>query len=118
MAEGDRTQRLASYILTSNRDRFIASDFTRNVRHLRGLTLSEVNKQVSVLVAGGWLMPEPKRDLQQEHQPLISNPSVPHAWNLNPEVKVYMRDRAAAEDRRKAELAAMWQTWTTDGQPA
>jgi hypothetical protein len=117
MADGDRTQRLASYVLTSGKDRFVPSDLTTNVRHLRGLALPEVNKQVSVLVAGGWLTPEPKRDEQHEKRPMISNPSIPHAWILNPQVRSVMLDRAKTEDRRKAELAALWKTWATDDEP-
>jgi hypothetical protein len=111
--EGDRIQRLASYILTSGKSRFVASDFTSNVRHLRGLSLAELNKQISVLVAGGWLIPEPKRDLAHQFQPQISNPAVPHAWNLNPEVPRKMADKAQVEQRRKAELATLWKSWAT-----
>jgi hypothetical protein len=117
LTEGDPIQRLASYILTSSltgKSRFVPSDFTSNVRHLRGLTLFELNKQISVFVAGGWLIPEPKRDEQHEKRPMIANPSVPHAWNLHPDVPIKMRDRAQAEQRRKAELASRWKAWGTD----
>jgi hypothetical protein len=109
MAEGDRLQRLASYILTSGLTRFVASDFTTNVWHLRGLPLPELNKQISMLVTGGWLTPETKRE--GKNQRPSTNPWMPHAWVLNPEVPLVMRERADAENRRKAELAALWATF-------
>jgi hypothetical protein len=109
MAEGDRLQRLASYILTSGLTRFVASDFTSNLWHLRGLPLPELNKQISMLVAGGWLTPEAKREGKDQRP--STNPWMPHAWVLNPEVPLVMRERADAENRRKTELAALWATF-------
>jgi hypothetical protein len=109
MAEGDRIQRIASYVLTSGKTRFVPSDFTANVWHLKGLPLPELNKQISALVAGGWLIPEPHRDWRNNRE--SSFPWMPHAWNLNPDVPNKMRSRAADEIRRKKELTARWDAW-------
>jgi hypothetical protein len=90
--DGDKLQRLASWILTSGKTRFVASDFTANVAHLRGLSLFDLNRKISVLVAGGWLQPA-------EAGPL------PKAWTLTPSVPAYFAARAAEEDARKVALA-------------
>ena len=44
VTDGDRLQQVASWILTSGKTRFVASDFTTNVASFRGLGLMEVNR--------------------------------------------------------------------------
>ena len=54
----DTTQTIAGYVLTKGLSRLLTSDLTSNVRPCRGKSLPDVQKQVSTLVAGGWLAPE------------------------------------------------------------
>jgi hypothetical protein len=54
----DYLRTVASFILTSTKDRFTVSDFTSNVKPLRGLSVWDVGQKVSPLVAGGWLVEE------------------------------------------------------------
>jgi hypothetical protein len=56
--EGEQLRKLASYILTTDRDRIRASDLTRSIAGFKGLQLGDLNHRVSVLVAAGWLTPE------------------------------------------------------------
>jgi hypothetical protein len=91
---GDRIQRIASYILTSGKTRFRPSDFTAGVRSLRGLTSADLVKQISPLVAGGWLTPE-------------GPPLLPVAWQLNLAVPSAMAERTAVERKRKAEIISI-----------
>jgi len=51
----ERTRSIAGYILTAGKTRFTPSDFTNNVRKLRGLTTFDLMRAISPLVAGGWL---------------------------------------------------------------
>jgi hypothetical protein len=95
VTDGDRIQRLASYILTSKKTRIVPSDLTTNVRLFRGMTLFEVNRHVSPLVAGGWLKPE------ETSGPLAN------AWTVEPAVFTQLAERPAIEERSKAELAAL-----------
>src|SRR5829696_1291468 len=46
VTDGDRIQRLASWILTSGKSRIVASDLASNIRDLRGLSVSDLNKRV------------------------------------------------------------------------
>jgi hypothetical protein len=94
VTDGDRIQRLASYILTSKRTRIVASDLTTNVRLFRGMTLFDVNKSVSPLVAGGWLTPRGPGPLA-------------NAWVVNPAVFTQFAERTATEESRKAALAEL-----------
>ena len=93
--DGDRLQRIASYILTAGKDRFVASDLTSNVAGLRGLSVFDLNKRVSPLVAGGWLIPEDKKDITNR------------AWTVAPAVRERFAARAADEERRKERLAEL-----------
>jgi hypothetical protein len=93
-SEGDRLRRLASWILTSNKDRIVASDLTTNIADFRGLTLTDVNARVSPLVAGGWLLPA-------DFTPVC------RSWTVAPLVRTQLADRARLEEARKAALAAL-----------
>jgi hypothetical protein len=89
---GDRIKKLASWILTNNEDRFVASDLAVNVRDFRGLTLFEVNERVSPLVAADWIKPD---DKGPQHK----------AWKVNPLVSKQFDARAKREEAEKASLA-------------
>lgn len=53
---GDETTRgLAHFVLTSDKDRFVPSDFSKNVRAVKGKDVWTIERAISVLVAGGWL---------------------------------------------------------------
>jgi hypothetical protein len=94
VTDGDRIRRLAAFVLTAGKDRLVASDFTSNVWHLRGLSSFDVNRHISTLVAGGWLKPEGK------------NP-IPSAWTVDAQVFKQLTERRQIEERRLAELAAL-----------
>ena len=87
-------KRLASYVLTSDKDRILASDLTTNVRDLRGLSLYQVNERVSVLVAGGWLDPADRTP-------------VCRAWLVNPAVKVRFAQTKQEETARKRNVVEL-----------
>jgi hypothetical protein len=93
-SEGERLRRLASWILTSGKERILASDLTTGVRDLRGLTLIEVNERVSPLVAAGWLQPE------------NLTPGC-RSWQINPQVQAQLAARAKIEAERKAALGKL-----------
>jgi len=86
---GDRIRKLASWILTNNKDRFVASDLAANVRDFRGLTLFEVNERVSPLVAADWIKPS---DKGPSHK----------AWNVNPIVFKQFEAQAKKEAEKTA----------------
>jgi len=54
----------------------------------------ELNKQISPLIAGGWLTPEGKE-------------SYANAWAVNTAVFVELAECVKTEERRKAELACL-----------
>ncbi len=90
-SNGDRLQRVASFILTGGRTRIVPSDFTAGVAHLRGLGTVDLAVQIDPLVAGGWLIPEgPIR--------------APSAWTVAPCVVEQFAGRAGSERRRKDTL--------------
>jgi len=91
---GERLRHLASWILTSGTTRLLASDLTRNVRELRGLTLFEINQRVSPLVAAGWL------------QPADTTP-VCRSWTVTPQVHLQLAERSKIEAARKARIRAL-----------
>jgi hypothetical protein len=82
---------LASFILTSTKDRFVISDFTIGVRALRGLDAFTVSKHVSVLNAGGWLTEEKGNR---------------HAtsWIVTPGLRQYFTERRERERARKGAI--------------
>ncbi|MBA3517902.1 MAG: DUF3987 domain-containing protein, partial [Rhizobiales bacterium] len=92
LTDGDRIQKVASYILTSGASRLLVSDLTRNVAQFRGLGMKEVNDRLSPLVAGGWLTPNDPGPITR-------------SWTVNPAVFSQLKKRAEEEDRRKQALA-------------
>jgi hypothetical protein len=96
---GDRLQKIASWILTSGKNRIVSSDLTSGVRIMRGLTLQQVNEWLSPLIAGAWLTTDP----DDTHRPMGLNKS----WLVNPSVKSLFAERAAEEERRKQAIAEL-----------
>lgn len=82
---------IAGYILVKKSQRLLASDLTRNVRLCRGLSLEDIQKALSPLVAGNWLNPE---------KPFPNN----NAWTVNPEVHEQFAPRAVSEAARRQRL--------------
>jgi hypothetical protein len=91
---GDRLQRLASWILTSGKDRFVPSDFASNVSDLKGLGLWDLNQRLSPLVAGGWLLTDDKGPVAK-------------SWRLASGIAERFKVRAETEEQRKARLAEL-----------
>lgn len=83
-------RKIASYVLTSDKDRFTASDFTSGVRSLRGLTTWEIGQKVSPLVAGGWLEEDDSAPAK--------------GWKVVSGLREAMAERRAEEAKRKAEV--------------
>lgn len=94
---GDRLQRICSYILTAGKSRIVQSDLTTNVASFRGLSVSEVNERLSPLVAGGWLT--------QEKPGPVAN-----AWVVSPDVAAQFAERSREEAARKAAMADLMQS--------
>jgi uncharacterized protein DUF3987 len=90
-SNGEQLRRLASYVLTCDKDQILASDITTNVRDCRGLNLFNLGKRVSPLVAAGWL------------EPANSTPFC-RTWTVLPRVRQTLGARAELERRRKAQL--------------
>jgi len=54
----EETRAIAGWVLTQDSDRLSSRDFTRGPRCCRGLSLFDLRRKLSVLEAGGWLLPE------------------------------------------------------------
>ncbi len=89
----EATRAVGGYILTKHKDRVLASDLAHNVRACRGQTLEDVQKIVSPLVAGGWLVPA--REFN------------PHCWIVHPYVHQHFALRAEQETVRRATVRAL-----------
>ncbi|MCC2653337.1 MAG: hypothetical protein K0Q60_3503 [Microvirga sp.] len=92
--DGDRLQRLASWIVTSGKARITARDLTHNVRDMRGVGLRDVQLRVSPLVASGWITP-------------VATGPENRAWDVSPAVARQFKARAEEEERRKTILAKL-----------
>ena len=88
----EQLRQIASWILTSGKTRIVASDIPNNIRDFRGLTLREIQEQISPLVAAGWLTPE--------------NPTPAcRSWKVTPQIHTQLAERAKAERKRKNTIA-------------
>ena len=94
VTDGDRIQRIASWIVTSGVKVVTTRDLTRNVTGMRGLGSRDIHARVSPLVAGGWLVPD---------QPGSENTK----WRVTPAVARQFEERKRQEERRKTELARL-----------
>jgi hypothetical protein len=88
----DTLRKIASWILTSGKERIVASDLTANIADLRGINLWELNRKVDPLVAVDWLA-------RGETGPTN------RVWKVNPRVAVQFAEQARIEQERKATLA-------------
>jgi hypothetical protein len=87
--DGERTRSIASWILTSKMKVVTSRDLSRNVPCLRGVSLLDLQKLLSPLVASGWLEPE---------SPYPSN----RKWTVTPLVASQFERRRQSEEQRKA----------------
>lgn len=92
-ADWDYMRKLASFILTSPKDRFTASDFTNGVHSMRGLGVWEVAQKLSPLVAGGWLVED-------------ESGKTTRAWEIVKGLREAMAKRREEELARKSEIVA------------
>jgi Protein of unknown function (DUF3987) len=90
-ADWDYLRKLASFVLTSTKDRFTASDFTNGVHAMRGLGTWDVAQKVSPLVAGGWLVED-------------ESGKQTRAWNVVSGLREAMQNRREEEMKRKSEI--------------
>ncbi|HVI64202.1 MAG TPA: DUF3987 domain-containing protein [Bradyrhizobium sp.] len=90
----EQLKQLASFILTSDLERFRAADLASNVRDLKGQSLVTINERLSPLIAGGWLDPADRTQ-------------VCRVWTLNPSVRVRFADRRRTEVIRKKAVTTM-----------
>src|SRR5262249_54044129 len=95
VTDGDRINRIASWIVTSGVKMVTARDLTRNVTGMRGLGARAIHARVSPLVAGGWLVPCPP------------HPEYNTKWEVTPAVARQFEARKREEERRKAEVARL-----------
>jgi hypothetical protein len=82
---------IASFVLTSDRDRFTPSDLTSKVWALKGKTPWQLSEALAPLAAGGWLEEE-------------AHGAVVKAWSVRAGVREHFIDRRAAEIERKSEV--------------
>lgn len=87
-------RKVASLVLTSDKDRFTVSDFMSGIRSLRGLTVWEIGQKISPLVAGGWLQEDDDK-------------SPGRAWIVPQGLREVMAERREIETKRKAEAMEM-----------
>lgn len=96
-ADWDYLRKLSSFVLTSPKDRFTASDFTTGVHSLRGLGVWDVAQKLSPLVAGGWLNED-------------DSSKSTRAWVVVPQLREKLATRRKLEIERKAEVLATIKT--------
>lgn len=94
-------QAIASYVLTTSKERLTASDFTSGVRPLRGLGTWDLDQKLSPLVAGGWLIEE-------------SLNGVVRAWTVPAGLREAMAARRETELLAKAERLKKLKTLRED----
>jgi hypothetical protein len=87
----DVMRSIASYVLTSDKDRFTPSDFTSGVRLLRGLSLWDLSQKLSPIVAGGWLSED-----------MIGG--AVKAWFVTPGLRRALAEQRRVEITKKAEI--------------
>jgi hypothetical protein len=92
--DGEGLRKIASWLITSKQALITSRDLARNVRHLRGLALPEVQKLLSPLVAAGWL------------EPVDPGPAN-RRWAVTPSVAAQFERRRLLEEERKTALAEL-----------
>lgn len=86
-------RKLSSFVLTSDKDRFTASDFTNGVHAMRGLGVWDVTQKLSPLVAGGWLLEE-------------DNGKSTRSWTIVSGLREALAKRREEELKRKKEIVS------------
>jgi Protein of unknown function (DUF3987) len=94
MTDGESLRKVASWLITSKKQFITSRDLARNVWHLRGLPLVELQKRISPLVAGGWLEPREAGPANRE-------------WTVTPIVAAQFERRRQIEEARKTTLAEL-----------
>lgn len=92
-ADWDYLRKLASYVLTSEKDRFTVSDFTSGVHSLRGMSVWDVTQKISPLVAGGWL-------IEDEASKTV------RSWSVVAGLREALAERRKEEAERKEEVVS------------
>jgi len=90
-ADVETVQAIAGFILAKKKDRVITGELSRDVRACRKQSVAQIQKFVSPLVAGGWLLAE------KEH---AGNT----AWTVNPCLHDRFHDRAQQEAARRVAI--------------
>lgn len=90
-ADWDHLRKIASYVLTSDKDRFTVSDFTSGVHSLRGMGVWDVAQKLSPLVAGGWLIEDEASKSTR-------------AWTIVTGLREALSERRNEEAERKEEV--------------
>lgn len=90
-ADWDHLRKIASFVLTSSKDRFTVSDFTVGVHSLRGMSVWDVAQKLSPLVAGGWLVED-------------ETSRVVRAWTVVSGLREALDERRKEEAARKEEV--------------
>jgi Protein of unknown function (DUF3987)/Bifunctional DNA primase/polymerase, N-terminal len=90
-ADWDYLRKIASFILTSDKDRFTVSDFTSGVHSLRGMGVWDVTQKLSPLVAGGWLV-------EDETSKTV------RSWGIVEGLREALSERRKEESKRKEEV--------------
>ena len=94
--KGELTRKIASWILTSGKDKIGTRDLVMNVADLREATVTKINDAVGPLVAADWLEPaDPKLGPRNK------------AWKVNSRVHREFAERARTEAERKAKLGEL-----------
>jgi Protein of unknown function (DUF3987) len=104
LTNGERVRKIASWILTSGVKMITARDLTREVRCLRGLSVMDLNTQMSPLVAGGWLEPKERSPLNR-------------TWTVAPVVASQFKRQREIEEERKGLAAKLMGSPKTPQKP-
>lgn len=88
-------QAVAGYILAKRVDRLVTSDLGRKVRAtFRNMSVQDIHRLLSPLVAGGWLIPE-------------KDGAGNRTWLVNPAVHAKFGNRAVVEEARRLRAREM-----------
>jgi hypothetical protein len=86
----------ASFLITSDKERFTPHDFAANSRSMRGIGMWELAKRLSVFVVNGWL--EEERD---KHGAAIK------AWLMRPGIREALASRRAEQQVQRGKVASL-----------
>jgi hypothetical protein len=95
----DEIRSVASYVLSSDKDRFVPNDFARASRTLRNISMWEMAKRISPLVVNGWLEEE------------ASKTTGVRAWLMRPGIREALFKRRQEQQDQRKKVATMLATW-------